>query len=214
MPVRAGKESSTQLYRTWRYVASFPGLPHGQGTKLGQHWFPGPKSSPTLSPPHLPLHILIPSHFNLHTCLFTSSYPHTLTFTPASSHPPHPHRLARASCPTSFPRTPWCSHLLDARPKFWSPSTSWGKQRSVIPRIDSKQKKRTNDGLWRDWTSVVVISFSCLSLVHLLKENPLFTYWYGIEGCKVMKVKFFSRKKKGKKKNIRPMWGSNPRPWD
>lgn len=88
----------------------------------------------TLSPPHLPPHTL-----------------HILT-----SAPSHPHRLARASYPTSFPRTPWCSRLLDARPKFWSPSTSWRKQRSVIPRIDSIQKKRTKDkdGLWRDWLSL------------------------------------------------------------
>ena len=64
----------------------------------------------------------------------------------------------------------------------------------MSPRIDSVQKKRTKDkdGLWRDWAGIVVISFSCLSLVHLLKENLLFTYWYSIEGCKVEEV--FSRK--------------------
>ena len=142
MPVRADKESSTQLYRTWRYIDQ-PSLVPRSPT------WPGNEAGPTLSTPipytltpylhpHTHTSTPTPSHSHLHphtlTSILTLSPPHLHPHTHLHTYtltlsPPHP-RLARVSCPTSFPRAPWCSHLLDARPKFWSQSTSWGKQRS------------------------------------------------------------------------------------
>ena len=148
MPVRADKESSMQLYRTWRYVDQPSLVPR---SLIWMAWEWGWANlihtyTLTLSPPYLHPHTLtstpIPSYSPPHL------HPHTLTSTPTPSHSPphlHPHshlhtytltlspphpRLARVSCPTSFPRAPWCSRLLDARPKFWNQSTLWGKQRS------------------------------------------------------------------------------------
>ena len=90
MPVRADKGSSTQLYRTWRYVGQPSLIPNMAGERgwiniihtlynLLDPLALNPPLHPH-TPPHLPLHILIPSHSPPHLPPhIPHSHLHTLT---------------------------------------------------------------------------------------------------------------------------------------